>query len=101
MTQRSGNICAVPECGLLLMAQGTSAGPDVVLCVMARIGAETPNGPQADSPLTPKQRIPYVNLILMCNQHHERLNAMKEAHEQQIERRLGGRSCVHGVGDRE
>ncbi|MFE6555169.1 HNH endonuclease [Streptomyces sp. NPDC057746] len=108
LTQRSGNICAFPECGLLLTAQGTPEDPVVVLGEMAHIVAESPNGPRGDSPLTPEQRNRYENLILLCNQHHqlidsegalatytvERLHAMKEAHEQRIERRLGGRSNV-------
>ncbi|WP_326759055.1 hypothetical protein OHB35_14800 [Streptomyces phaeochromogenes] len=108
LTQRSGNICAFPECGLLLTAQGTAEDPVVVLGEMAHIVAESPNGPRGDAPLTPEERNRYENLILLCNQHHqlidsegalakytvERLQAMKEAHEQRIERRLGGRSNV-------
>ncbi|MCX4481556.1 hypothetical protein OOK44_34825 [Streptomyces cellulosae] len=108
LTQRSGNICAFPECGLLLTAQGTPQDPVVVLGEMAHIVAESPNGPRGDSPLTPEERNRYENLILLCNQHHqlidsegalakytvERLQAMKETHEQRIERRLGGRSNV-------
>ncbi|MGW1042159.1 HNH endonuclease [Streptomyces sp. NPDC002547] len=108
LTQRSGNICAFPGCGLLLTAQGTPEDPVVVLGEMAHIVAESPNGPRGDSPLTPEERNRYENLILLCNQHHqlidsegalakytvERLHAMKETHEQRIERRLGGRSNV-------
>jgi hypothetical protein len=58
--------------------------------------------------LTPEACNRYENLILLCNQHHqlidsegalakytvERLHAMKETHEQRIERGLGGRSNV-------
>ncbi len=69
LTQRSANICAFPECGLLLTAQGTSEDPVVVLGEMAHIVAESPNGPRGDSPLTPEQRNRYENLILLCNQH--------------------------------
>ena len=55
--------------------------------------------------MTTEQRNRYENLILLCNQHHqlidsdgalamytvERLQAMKEDHEERVERRLGGR----------
>ncbi|MYS20489.1 hypothetical protein GA0115240_120411 [Streptomyces sp. DvalAA-14] len=105
LTQRSGNICAFPECGLLLTAEGTQEDPVVVLGEIAHIVGESPNGPRGASPLSAEERNRYENLILLCNQHHqlidsagalatytvERLQAMKETHEQRIERRLGGR----------
>ncbi|MFJ9707323.1 HNH endonuclease [Streptomyces sp. NPDC101234] len=108
LSQRSGNICAFPDCGLLLTAQGTEEEPVVVLGEMAHIVAESPNGPRGDSPLTAEERNRYENLILLCNQHHqlidsdgaiakytvERLLAMKEDHEKRVERRLAGRSNV-------
>ncbi|MFG3026906.1 HNH endonuclease [Streptomyces sp. NPDC048254] len=108
LSQRSGNICAFPGCGLLLTAEGTPEEPVVVLGEMAHIVAESPNGPRGDSPLTTEERNRYENLILLCNQHHqlidsdgalamytvERLQAMKEDHEKRVERRLGGRPNV-------
>jgi hypothetical protein len=106
LAQLSGNICAFPDCHLLLTANGTPDDPVVVLGEMAHIVAESPNGPRGDSPLTTEQRNRYENLILLCNQHHqlidskealpkytvERLHAMKEAHEQWVRRTLAGRT---------
>lgn len=106
LLQRSGNVCAFPDCRLLLTAPGPPENPVVVLGEMAHIVAESPNGPRGESPLTPEQRNLYQNLILLCNQHHQlidsdaalaiytvaRLTAMKEEHERWVERTLRGRT---------
>jgi hypothetical protein len=106
LAQLSGNVCAFPDCHLLLTAEGTPDDPVVVLGEMAHIVAESPNGPRGDSPLTTEERNRYENLILLCNQHHqlidskealpkytvERLHAMKQAHEQWVRRTLAGRA---------
>lgn len=103
--QRSGNICAFPDCGLLLTAVGPPDNPVVVLGEIAHIVAESPNGPRGNSPMSIQERNSYSNLILLCNQHHqlidseaalatytvERLTAMKEKHESWVERSLRGR----------
>jgi hypothetical protein len=108
LLQRSGNMCAFPSCGVLLTAEGTPEDPVVVLGEIAHIVAESPGGPRGESPLTPKQRNSYPNLILLCNQHHqlidsegalatytvERLTAMKQDHEAWVERTLRGRRNV-------
>lgn len=108
LLQRSGNVCAFPDCRLLLTAEGTADDPVVVLGEIAHIVAESPDGPRGDSPLTRDERNLYQNLILLCNQHHqlidsegalatytvERLTAMKQDHEQWVERSLRGRSNV-------
>ena len=100
LLQRSGNLCAFPDCRLLLTTPGTPTDPVVVLGEIAHIVAESPHGPRGASPLTPEQRNLYPNLILLCNQHHqlidsdgavatytvERLTAMKEDHEKWVER---------------
>ena len=108
LLQRSGNVCAFPDCRLLLTAAGPPDNPVVVLGEMAHIVAESLNGPRGDSPLTAEQRNLYQNLILLCNQHHQlidsdgalatytvaRLTAMKEEHERWVERSLRGRTNV-------
>ena len=108
LLQRSGNMCAFPDCRLLLTVEGTPEDPVVVLGEMAHIVGESPTGPRGASPLTTKQRNMYANLILLCNQHHqlidsegalatytvERLTAMKEDHENWVERTLRGRRNV-------
>jgi hypothetical protein len=78
----------------------------VVLGEIAHIVAESPSGPRGDSPMTAEERNRYENLILLCNQHHqlidskealakytvERLKAMKQAHEEWVQRSLRGRT---------
>jgi hypothetical protein len=105
LLQRSGNMCAFPDCRVQLTAEGTPEDPVVVLGEIAHIVAESPGGPRGKSPLTAKQRNSYPNLILLCNQHHqlidsegalatytvERLTAMKQDHETWVERALRGR----------
>ena len=104
LLQRSGNMCAFPDCKRLLTSEGSPDDPVVVLGEIAHIVGESPDGPRGKSPLTLKQRNTYQNTILLCNQHHqlidsdgalatytvERLTAMKEDHEKWVERTLGG-----------
>lgn len=108
LLQRSGNVCAFPDCRVLLTAQGSSDDPVVVLGEIAHIVAESPSGPRGASPLTAEERNSYPNLILLCNQHHqlidsegalatytvERLTAMKLDHEAWVEHVLRGRRNV-------
>lgn len=70
LLQRSGNVCAFPDCRLLLTAPGAPDNPVIVLGEIAHIVAVSPNGPRGDSPLTTEERNLYPNLILLCNQHH-------------------------------
>lgn len=89
----SVGICAVPECRKILTVPGIDLDRPAVLGEMAHIVAEQPDGPRGESPLTLEERNRYENLILLCNVHHEqidaqvatftvdRLHAMKEAHE--------------------
>jgi hypothetical protein len=65
--QRSGNMCAFPDCRVLLTVEGTPGDPVVVLGEIAHIVAESPGGPRGESPLTAKQRNSYPNLILLCD----------------------------------
>jgi hypothetical protein len=108
LLQRSGNMCAFPDCRRLLTSEGSPDDPVVVLGEIAHIVGESPDGPRGKSPLTLKQRNTYQETILLCNQHHqlidsdgalatytvERLTAMKEDHEKWVERTLGGRRNV-------
>ena len=53
LLQRSGNLCAFPNCRLLLTTPGDPTDPVVVLGEIAHIVAESPHGPRGASPLTP------------------------------------------------
>ena len=105
--QKSGNRCAYSGCRRLLTAEASPADSLVVLGAAAHVVAERNDGPRGISQLTPAERNKYENLILLCSQHHqlidgqpatytvERLHAMKQAHEQWVEKTLG-----LGVDDR-
>lgn len=98
---RSGNRCAFPNCWRLLTADGSPPDRLVVLGEIAHIVAERPEGPRGNWPMPLEDRNRAENLILLCNNHHqlidsqpqtytvERLRAMKEAHEQRVEKTLG------------
>lgn len=98
--QKSGNRCAFPACRRLLTAEGNTNDPDVSLGEVAHIVGESPNGPRGDSPLTTAERNRYVNLILLCHQHHQliddqphtytiaRLLQMRQDHEAWVEKTL-------------
>lgn len=96
---RSGNRCAFTSCRRLLVVEGPSGQPSVLGDVAHIIGA-SPAGPRGDSFMAPADRNRYENLILLCNTHHqlvdaqeatytpERLRAIKEEHERWVEERL-------------
>lgn len=98
---RSGNICAFPECGRVLVTLAADDGRPVLLGEIAHIVAESPNGPRGESSLSMDERNRYKNILVLCNVHHqlvdaaphaypvERLRSMKADHEQMIEHKLG------------
>jgi len=47
LLERSGNMCAFPDCKRLLTSEGTADDPVVVLSEIARIVAESPDGPRS------------------------------------------------------
>jgi hypothetical protein len=97
----SGKRCAFPECRFLLVAEASPADRPVILGEMAHIVAESPSGPRGNHPLPGPERNRYENLILLCHSHHqliddqpqtytvEWLHAVKDAHEEWVERTLG------------
>lgn len=99
--QKSGNLCAFPDCRRVLTADASAADGPVVLGDVAHIVAESANGPRGNHSLPQEERNQYDNLILLCTQHHqlvdaqpqtysvERLRAMREDHERWIEKTLG------------
>jgi hypothetical protein len=98
---KSGNRCAFSECRRLLTADATPSDDLVVLGEAAHIVGESARGPRGNSILSLSERNRYENLLLLCNLHHQlvdaqdqtytvdRLLAVKEAHELWVERTLG------------
>lgn len=97
---RSGNRCAFSDCRRILVIEGPPGHPPVMLGDVAHIVAASPAGPRGDRFMAPAERNRYENLILLCNTHHqlvdaqeatytpERLRAIKQDHEHWVEQRL-------------
>ncbi|WP_253886226.1 tetratricopeptide repeat protein [Actinokineospora diospyrosa] len=107
--QRSGDMCAFPDCRRALTAPRTDSDPVTSLGEIAHIVGESVNGPRGVSPLTSRERGLYENLILLCDYHHQlidshpatwtvsRLVAMKRTHEEWVRARLGSIDPVTGT----
>ncbi len=99
---KSGNRCAFEDCPRILTADGSPPDRIVVLGEVAHIVAKVRTAPAGSALLTPEERNRYDNLILLCAQHHQlidaqpqtytvqRLHAMKEEHERWVAQRLDG-----------
>jgi hypothetical protein len=90
----AGNRCSFPSCEAT-MADGLSA-KNANIC---HIEAAKPGGERFNASMTDKERADYSNLILLCPRHHDitndvrkytvtSLQAMKAAHEREIQQRL-------------
>lgn len=94
LLQRSGNRCAFPSCGKILVHDETDVDNPVLLSEIAHIVAQKTDGPRGQHALPLEKRDNYGNLILLCEEHHhiidsqpqtftvERLRQMKADHEQ-------------------
>lgn len=66
----SGNNCAIPNCGSLIIdAKG------VVVGEVCHISAAMPDGPRFDPQMTNEQRRQVSNLILLCRGHHAQVDS--------------------------
>jgi len=98
LLQKSGNRCAFPECGeLLLYTDKENIDEKTILSNIAHIVAQSEDGPRGKYPLPITERDNESNLLLLCERHHkiiddqpqrytvERLRQFKEDHERKIE----------------
>ncbi len=97
---RSGNRCAFTDCHRLLIVDAGPGQSPVTLGDVAHIVAASAAGPRGDASIAPADRNLYENLILLCNIHHQlidaqpatftpaRLRGIKEAHERWVQQRL-------------
>ena len=93
LLQKSGNRCAFPGCGEILLHECDETDDPVVLSKIAHIVAESLDGPRGNYPLSTEERNKEVNLLILCGKHHdiidntpqlytvERLRQIKEDHE--------------------
>lgn len=101
LAQKSGNRCAFPECGALLLEPGLNEQEQVILSNIAHIVGKKEDGPRGRHHLPMELRDKENNLILLCRNHHaivddrpqyytvERLRQMKLDHENRIEKAAG------------
>ncbi|MBI5954032.1 MAG: hypothetical protein HY865_20440 [Chloroflexi bacterium] len=102
LLQKSGNRCAFPNCGeLLIHADSDNIDEQTVLSNIAHIVAQKGDGPRGHYALPLEERDRENNLLLLCEKHHkiiddqpqrytvERLRQFKEDHEKRIEELTG------------
>ena len=110
LLQKSGNRCAFPRCGELLLQEGESIDDSVILSKVAHIIAQSPDGPRGNFPIATEERNKESNLLLLCGKHHdiidnlpqyytvERLRQIKEDHEALIQKAAGTATLRNVVG---
>jgi hypothetical protein len=64
----------LPECRELLVVDGTGGDRDSIIAEMAHIRGENPTAARYDASMTDKQRNAYDNLILVCRNHHKKID---------------------------
>jgi hypothetical protein len=73
--------CAYPECGKLLVMSSLHVGDQPKnVGKVAHITAASPHGPRYDASLTTEQRRSEPNLILLCGDHHDAVDAQPAFH---------------------
>lgn len=113
VAQKSGNRCGFADrgefCRRLLTAQPLGSEVVTTLGDLAHIVGESPNGPRGASAMTLDERNSESNLMLLCNVHHqlvdaqtatypvEKLRAMKADHERWVTTSLGSEDDVQGA----
>src|SRR3954470_22228353 len=94
---RSGNCCAFPGCGQILVPDSDGTPPSVV-GFETHIVARADGGPRGAAELSSAERDSLSNLLLLCGTHHklvddhpdeftvERLREIKRSHEDRFAR---------------
>lgn len=93
---RSGGVCAFPGCGESLTKPGTDQDEAAFIGEVAHIVSDSHQGPRGDVELSDEDRDKHHNLVLFCQNCHDRvdkqprtfsvpvLNRIKEQHENRI-----------------
>jgi hypothetical protein len=72
---RSAGRCAFPTCRIDCAIAANELDEAALISKIAHIVAHGDKGPRADATLPPAQRDRYDNLILLCSQHHDVVDA--------------------------
>lgn len=95
---RSGNRCAFPACGVILVERKTFGTRPAIVGEIAHIVSASSDGPRGDHYLPSGEHDKHTNLIFLCPEHHkivddqphvftvEHLRQMKNEHEAAVER---------------
>jgi hypothetical protein len=98
---RAAGRCSKPNCRISLFEDETLTDNVALVGENCHIIAESDGGPRADPAMPTSERNSYVNLILLCRNHHkaideqigeytvERLHVMKAEHEAWVRDQLG------------
>ncbi|MFJ8350713.1 ABC-three component system protein [Streptomyces sp. NPDC094153] len=79
--QRSGNICAYPECKAELVVSARHAGDkDKAVGKVAHICAASQGGPRFDPSMSEEERGKASNLIYLCGTHHDAIDSQLHYH---------------------
>lgn len=81
---RSGNMCAYPECGELLVSDEQETDDPSLVGEEAHIVARKESGPRGVNSLPINQRDTYENLILMCRNHHKKVDDQEDVYTVEI-----------------
>ena len=106
---RSGGVCAFPGCGESLTKPGTDQDEAAFIGEVAHIVSDSRQGPRGDVELSDEDRDKHPNLVLFCQNCHDRvdkqprtfsvpvLNRIKEQHENRIAALASPAGPVDGV----
>lgn len=87
----SRNRCAYPPCTSPLV----QVDPDVVIGDVCHIKAESKAGPRYDPKQTPQERSSFENLILLCKNHHQMIDAVPDTYTVNV---LSDMKAAHEAG---
>src|SRR5713101_1981484 len=76
---RAAGHCSMPGCRIPLLIDATETDDEALIGKICHMVAESPEGPRGKSPLTREQRDTYENLILLCGNHHDEIDAQPGA----------------------
>ena len=68
---RSGGMCAFPGCGRVLVTQDSHERESVFTGRICHIVAHSRQGPRGSAPINADERDRALNLILLCQDHHD------------------------------
>ena len=77
---RSAGLCCFPECDVMCVEEENNGDPSTILGKIAHIEARSDAGQRANPVLSDRERNFYPNLILLCANHHERIDSRESTY---------------------